>query len=180
LRGFFTQRVPPFRRILLVESGSRRILDRLIPHLFEVHGETLEIDLVTCFGDAPQAFRGKIFNVNEYRGRDARRRLYSTLAARHYDLAGIVCSAEPLMTKWKWALAWKLDAKLFVVNENCDYFCVHWPQTRTIVHFALFRAGLTGGAAIPTIARLLFFPFVLAYLLAYAAVVHLRRKLRTL
>jgi hypothetical protein len=46
-----------------------------------------------------------------------------------------------------------------------------------MLHFILFRAGLTGAAAIPTIARLLFFPLSLAYLLLYAAFVHLRRAI---
>jgi hypothetical protein len=49
-----------------------------------------------------------------------------------------------------------------------------------MLHFMLFRAGLTGGAAIPTIARLIFFPVMLAYLMVYAGFVHLRRKLRTI
>jgi hypothetical protein len=49
-----------------------------------------------------------------------------------------------------------------------------------MAHFMLFRAGLTGAAALPTIARLLFFPLTLAYLLLYAGAVHLRRRIRIL
>ncbi len=140
----------------------------------------MDADLLTCFAEAPDGFRGRVFNVNDYRGRDARGRLYAELAARDYNAAGIICSGEPLLAKWKWVLGAKLKSKLFIVNENCDYFCVDWAHTRMLLHFALFRMGLTGAAAIPTIARLLFFPFVLAYLIAYAGIVHLRRKLRTL
>lgn len=180
MRGFFTRQVPPFHRLLLIESGSRRIFDRLIPHLYEVHGEEMEIDLVTCFAEPPEGFRGRIFNVNDYRGRGARRRLYAQLAERKYNAAGMICSGEPLLSKWKWAIAAQLKSKFFIVNENCDYFPVDWGHTGMLAHVALFRAGLTGGAAIPTIARLLFFPFVLAYLIGYAAVIHLRRKWRTL
>ena len=42
----------------------------------------------------------------------------------------------------------------------------------------MFRAGMTGAAAIPTLARLIFFPLSLTYLLLYAGTVHLRRRLR--
>jgi len=140
----------------------------------------MQADLVTCFAAPPEGFQGRVFNVNDYRGRDARKRLYAELAARDYNACGIICSGEPLMTKWKWVLGAKLKSKIFIVNENCDYFCVDWGHTRMLLHVALFRLGLTGGAAIPTIARLLFFPFVLAYLISYAGIVHLRRKLRTL
>ena len=84
------------------------------------------------------------------------------------------------MTKWKWALAGRLRSKLFILNENADYFWFDWSHWRIMLHFMLFRAGLTGSAAIPTIARLLFFPVSLAYLLLYAGAVHLRRRLRIL
>jgi hypothetical protein len=91
---------------------------------------------------------------------------------------GVICSGESIMTKWKWALAARLPSKVFALNENGDYFWVDWAHWRVMLRFALFRAGLTGAAAIPTIGRLLFFPLSLGYLLLYAAFVHLRRGLR--
>jgi hypothetical protein len=153
----------------------------LIPGIYQHHGENVEIDLLTCFAGTPTTFRGgTVFNVNDYRGREARKRLYSELATRQYAIAGIICAGEPIMTKWKWVLASRLKSKVFVLNENCDYFWLDYTNTRAIVHFALYRMGLTGAAAIPTIARLLFFPVMLLYLILYAGFVHLRRKLRTL
>ena len=82
------------------------------------------------------------------------------------------------MTKWKWALAAQIPAKLFVVNENGDFFWVDYTNWRIIVHFFLFRAGLTGAEAVPTLTRLALFPFTLLFLLAYASWVQLRRKMR--
>jgi hypothetical protein len=156
------------------------LFDDLIAGLYETYGEQLEIDLVTCYAGVPQGFRGKVFRVTDYPGRVARKRLYAELAAEQYPIAGIICSGEPIMTKWKWALAAKLPAKYFVLNENGDYFWIDWGHWRMMVNFALYRAGMTGAAAIPTIGRLLFFPVTLTYLLIYAAFVHVRRKLRTL
>jgi len=180
LRQFFTRATPRFTKVLLIESGSRRLFDDLIAGLYETYGEELEIDLVTCFAGVPQNFRGEVFRIGDYSGRAGRKRLYTELAARRYPIAGIICSGESIMTKWKWALAAKLPSKVFALNENGDYFWLDWAHWRVMLHFALFRIGLTGAAAIPTIARLLFFPLTLAYLLGYAAFVHLKRKLRTL
>ncbi len=102
------------------------------------------------------------------------------LAARQYPILGMICSGESIMTKWKWMLATRLPAKVFVLNENSDYFWLDWGHLRVMAHFALFRVGLTGAAAVPAIARLLFFPVTLTYLLIYAGVVHLRRRIRIL
>jgi len=181
LRGFFTRIQPPFTKILLIESGSRRLFDRLIPGLYDTYGDQLQLDLVTCFAGVPAGFReGRVYRIADYRGREGRKRLYAELAAGGYTVAAMICSGEPIMFKWKWALAAHVPAKFFVLNENSDYFWMDYGRWRIMLRFLLFRAGLTGGAAIPTIARLLFFPFMLLYLIAYAGFVHLRRKLRTL
>ena len=176
LRRFFRRDIPPLTRILLVESGSRHLFDTLIPKLFQIFGD-IEIDLVTCFAGVPEGFHGTVWRVADYPDPASRAQLLAILKARDYAAIGILCAAEPIMTKWKWWLAAKLPAKLFVVNENCDFFWVDRGQWRLILHFLLFRAGLTGAAAVPAIARMLFFPFTLTYLLLYAGAAHLRRKL---
>jgi hypothetical protein len=180
LRHFFRRGHPSFTRVLLIESGSRRLLDYLIPGLYQTYGEQIEIDLVTCFAGVPEGFRGTVYRVTDYAGPEGRNRLYQQLAAGEYPILGMICSGESIMTKWKWMLAARLPAKVFVLNENSDYFWLDWGHWRVIVHFMLFRIGLTGAAALPTIARLLFFPLTLAYLLLYAGVVHLRRRIRIL
>lgn len=156
------------------------MFDYLIPGLYQTYGENIEIDLVTCFAGVPEGFNGTVYRVTDYPGPEGRTRLYKQLAAAKYPILGMICSGESIMTKWKWMLAARLPAKIFVLNENSDYFWLDWGHWRVIVHFMLFRIGLTGAAAIPTIARLLFFPLTLAYLLLYAGVVHLRRRIRIL
>ncbi len=181
MRYFFRKRIPEFRRVLLVESGSRSLFDNLLPGILQHHGENVRIDLVTCYAGVPQGFReetGKVYRVNEYSGRAGQKQLYRELAANRYDIIGIICSDEPIMTKWKWGLALLLRAKLLVLNENGDYFWFDYSNTAVIRHFVLFRAGLAGAGAATTIARLLFFPFTLVYLVLWAASAHLRRKVR--
>lgn len=167
--------------MLLVESGSRRLIESILPGLYN-QPVNQRVDLITCFSGAPGNFdpsRGEIIRTQDHRGRAARRRLFAMLRRRGYDVVGIVCSDEAVLARWKWALAWQVPAKVFVLNENCDYFWFDYSQARTMLHFLLFRLGLTGVEGAATVGRLLFAPFVLLYLLAFAAYIHLRRAIRT-
>lgn len=181
LRLFLSQRIPHFDRVAIVESGSRQLLEDLLPGLYELYGPQLQIDLITCYAGAPAGFRsdrGRLWRITDYPGPAGRARIVHELQARHHSIIGILCSNEPIMTKWKWMLALRLPAKLFVLNENGDYFWVDYGNWRTLLHFVLFRAGLKGPDAVVTLGRLLSFPLAFIYLLAFAGVVHLRRRVR--
>ena len=180
MRYFISRAVPPFSRVLLVESGRRELFEDLLRGLYEVH-PNMTADLVTCYAGTPRQFRadrGRVYRVTDYPDPVSRRKFYAELAANRYSIAGVICSAEPIMTKWKWMLAFRLPAKVFVLNENGDYFWIdrgHWSNIR---HFVLFRAGLSGAGAVRTIGRLVLFPFALIYLVLFALTVHSLRKLR--
>jgi hypothetical protein len=181
VRYVLTGRLPQVNAILLVESGSRGLLEGLIGGLRRTWGDEIPIDLVTCYSSLPAGFEApgtRLYRVGEYRGREGRGRLYRELAGNHYGLVGIVCSGEPLMTKWKWMLAWRIPAKVFVINENGDYFWLDRMHVGAIRRFVLFRSGLAGAGAARTVARLISFPFTLLFLLLYATVVHGRRAIR--
>jgi hypothetical protein len=180
LRYFFRRNAPPCTRLLLVESGSRHLIEKLIPHFYNQYGDQLEIDVVTCYAGQPAGFRGRVFNINDYGGPSGRHALWKDLAARQYTTAGIICSAEPVMTKWKWWLGAKLPSKILVINENADFFELDRAHLSNARRLIAYRAGLSGSAAVPALARLVFFPLTLAYLLLYAGTVHLRRRIRLL
>ncbi len=93
---------------------------------------------------------------------------------------GIICSGEPIMTKWKWALAARVPAKVFIINDNADYFWLDRAHLGMLRRMAAARLGLSGSGAARGLGQAAAFPFVLAYLLLYAAAVHLRRALRLL
>jgi hypothetical protein len=182
MRYFLSKRMPLFERVLLVESGSRQLFEDLLRGLYDVHAE-MRADLVTCYAGVPEHYRtaqGQVYRVTDYRDSRARQEFYAELAGNRYDVILIICSAEPIMTKWKLMLAARLRAKLLILNENGDYFWFDRGHAGTIAHFILFRAGLSGAGAVRTLARLTAFPFALLYLILFAATVHLRRKLRTL
>lgn len=180
MRFFFRRSVPTVERILVVESGSRSIIPALLPRLQSAFGMHVPVDLVTCYPGLPAGFPpgNRVFHVSGYAGPAGRRRLYRELRTAKYSIVGIVCSGDPIMTKWKWALAARIPAKVFVINENADFFWLDYGQRRVIFQFALVRSGLAGTGAARTAAQIAAFPFTLGFLLLYAAAVHLRRGLR--
>lgn len=181
MRYLLTRRQPVVTRILLIESGSRSILEDIVPGIRQTWGDSIPIDLVTCFAGMPEGLRADtttVYRVADFAGKYGPQRLHRELAANRYSVVGIVCAAEPIMTKWKWYLALRLPAKAFVVNENCDYFWIDRTHAATIRNFVLYRMGLAGAGAVRTVARLLLFPFTLCFLILYASVVHLKRALR--
>lgn len=168
--------------MLLVESGSRYLVENLLSGLYANHPVNERVDLITCFPGLPKGFdtaRGTVYRVTDYIGRAARKGFYEKLLVESYDIVGIICSGEAIMTKWKWVLAWQVPAKVFILNENGDYFWFDRTHWRTIKHFVLFRAGLSGAEGVATVLRLLLFPFTFIYLLLFAAYVHMRRIART-
>jgi len=176
---FLRLRFPESTRVLLVESGPRDLVEGVLPKLRRQFGEHVPFDLVTCYAGLPAGFNsesGAVYHIHKYRGREGRRRLYLELQARRHSVLVMVCCGSPIMTKWKWALAFRLPVKVLILNENGDYFWLDRSNWKIIRRFTLLRAGLSGGNAVHTIGRILVFPLTLAYLLLYAAVIHLRRK----
>ena len=166
--------------MLLIESGSRDLLEALIPGIYKNHGRGTVVDVVTCYAGEPRgvADSGTVYRLSDYAGSDGRRRLVDTLRANEYNVCGMICSGEVIMSRWKWYLAFHIPAKTFVLNENGDYFWLDRAHSSLIWHFVLFRIGLAGAAAVPTLLRLLAFPFTLCFLVAFAGFVNLRRRLR--
>ena len=181
LRSFLRPHTaPPIRKILLVESGSRHLLEKLIPNLRLVYGEALQFDLCTCFPGAPAALGGdcKIYRTSAFGNNVARKQLYRELKANQYEAMGIICSAEPIMTKWKWMLVYQAGAHAFLINENADYVWfdrLHWAG---LTAYARTRLGFEDSGAVRTLARIVLLPLSLIYLSLYTLKVHALRALR--
>jgi hypothetical protein len=179
VRRLFNRRGSPgAARILFVESGSRALAEHVLPALRQASGGAAPLDLLTCYTGLPVGLDPEsVYRVSAY-GPDGRRRLYQELSEKRYSVLAILCSDEPVLTKWKFALALLLPCRVLIFNENGDYFWLNRAHLGTALHFVLFRAGLTGPDAVRTLARAALIPFTLLYLLLYASVVHMRRMLR--
>lgn len=181
LRYFLRPHQAPLpRKILLVESGSRHLLERLIPNLRQVYGENLHVDLCTCFPGVPQGLGAerRIYRTADFGTTSLRSGLYRELRANGYHAIGIICSAEPIMTKWKWMLVYRTGAHAFLINENADYVWFDRLHGSGLAAYARTRLGLEDSGAVRTLAHIVLFPVSLLYLSLYALTVHTRRALR--
>jgi hypothetical protein len=185
LRYFLSRRAAPLTGVLLIESGSRSLIEGIVPHLRATWARDVPIDLLTCFGGVPAGlgaegtvYRTVVYRTTDYTTPERRNELLGQLRARNYSMVGMICSGEPIMTKWKWMIALRLPVKVFIINENGDYFWVNREQSAVLREFCLVRMGLQGEGAIRTIGRLLIFPFSLLFLVLYAFVAHSRRMVR--
>jgi len=180
VRYFLSRREPPLTGVLLIESGSRSLIEGVVGQLRATWARDVPIDLLTCFGGLPAGFGpgATVYRTTDYTTAESRKELLRRLRAGNYSMVGMICSGEPIMTKWKWMIALRLPAKVFIINENGDYFWLNREQAATVREFCLVRMGLEGEGAIRTIGRLLIFPFSLIFLLLYAFVAHSARIAR--
>ena len=180
MRYVLSRRTPAGSRILLIESGSRFLMERVAPLLRSTWAASYELDLVTCYGGAPEGLPAdaRIFRVGDYGTPERRRELIKELRARDYAYAGMICSAEPIMTKWKWMLVYQTGVRTFLINENADYVWfdrLHW---KGLTAYASLRLGFEDSGAVRTLVRIVLLPFSLMYLSLYALRVHALRALR--
>jgi hypothetical protein len=181
MRYCFTRRKPPFTKMLVVESGSRQILEAAIPKFRALFGDAAQMDLLTCLPGLPQVFHpagARVFRVTDCRSGADRLRLLKELRSQGYPLLGIICSDEPVMTLWKLATVALLPAKVLVFNENADFFWLDWDHRKAIRQFVFYRAGLLDDSAVRKLMQLAAFPFLLAFLIAYAVYAHMVRACR--
>ena len=104
--------------------------------------------------------------------------LLRALRRERHPVAAMLCAGDAIMRPWRFALLAMLRAKFLIVNENADFFWLDRGNFGAILQFLLKRTGLRDPFAARTLVRLAAFPFTLAYLLAFAARVHVVRALR--
>src|ERR1700685_4122098 len=92
VRYFLSRREPPLTRILLIESGSRSLLEGILPHLRSVWGSNAAVDLVTCYGGLPAGFGPEtvVYRVTDYGSPEGREQLISLQRGREYSIAGMI------------------------------------------------------------------------------------------
>jgi hypothetical protein len=173
---------PEKARILLVESGSREVLEKAIPTVRTFwDGATPPIDVLTCFGGVPEGIGddGEIFRVRDYPGPE-RKKLLRELKGRGYAVMGIVCSEEPILAKWKFLIALSVPAKMLVINESGDCFWADRSNWSAIRQFVASRSGITGATVLRSVLQMAVLPVTFVWLSCYAAGAHTVRAFNRL
>lgn len=171
---------PELERVLVIESGSRRAAERFLTQLY-MEEPAQRVDVLTCYGSAPTAFdpdRGQVFHTHKVKGGGARGELFRSFAAARYSAVCILCTGDDIMTKWKWAAALRIPAKVMIVNESADTFWLDRGHLRELRHMARDRVGNAWLMPLRFAAQVLVFPFTVSILLTFAAVAHGKRLWR--
>ncbi len=180
MRWFLSGRVPNAARILLVESGSRHLLERAVAAMSR-HFPEAKFDLCTCFpGTLETVAVEKVWRVNEARSAGAKLSLARAVVRTRPPIAALLFSGEPVMFNWKILLLALLPSKIIVINEHGDFFWLDRKNLKILRSFVGARLGVGGDAFLRAISQLLVFPFVLLYLVFYALVTYLARWTRLL
>jgi hypothetical protein len=166
----FPQRGP----VLLIESGTRELLEKSIPVIRTFWGKTPPpIDVFTCFRGIPEGLPDdvQVYRVRDYQGVE-RKNLLRELKGRGYSVVAIVCSGEAILERWKWLLAASIPAKILIINESGDCFWCDRENWSAIREFILSRSGVTGATVLRSILQIAALPITFPFLLLFAAGAH--------
>ena len=180
MRYFFRRYIPEPRRVLLVESGSRRIMEKAHARMRSIFPQA-RYDLCTCFPGAPASICfDRIFRVTEAPDILSKWRMALAMRRSRPSIAALLYTGEPILFPWKILLMALLPSKLLVVNENGDFFWLDWRNRAVFGQFLGARVGVNGPDLLRAACRLLFFPVALTFLLLNALVAYLGRWSRLL
>ncbi len=180
MRYFFRSRIPEPHRVLLVESGSRWILEKAYARMRAIFPQA-RFDLCTCFpgAPAPGGFE-RVFRVTEAPGLVSKWRLALAMRRSRPPIAALLFTREEILLRWKVLLLFLLPSKLLVVNENGDFFWLDWSNREVLRQFLGARAGLDGLELFRAAVRVLLWPFVFLFLAGGALLAYLGRWTRLL
>lgn len=180
MRYFLRGRIPDAQRVLLVESGSRWVLEKAYARMRSIFPGA-RFDLCTCFSGepAPGGFEN-VYRVTDAPGTVAKVKMLLAMRRSRAPIAALVFSREPILLPWKLALMALLPAKLLVVNENGDFFWLDWRNRTVLKQFMGSRMGVDGLELLRTVSRVLVFPLVFVFLALGALAAYSRRWLRLL
>ena len=180
MRYFFRSRIPEPRTVLLVESGSRSVMEKAYARMTPIFSQA-RFELCTCFPGvpAPGGFE-RVYRVTE--ATDAASKWNMLLAMRRSrpPVAALLFTTDPILFRWKLLLMLLLPSKLLVVNENADFFWLDWSNRDLIRRFLGARLDVEGAELLRAAFRLLLFPFAFTFLACYALFAYLGRWLRLL
>ncbi len=72
----------PLTGVLLIESGSRSLIERVAPHLRATWARDVPIDLLTCFGGLPAGLgpEATVYRTTDYATPEKRKELAAPVA----------------------------------------------------------------------------------------------------
>jgi len=181
MRGLLSSVHPSFERLLVIESGPRDVAETFLEHLYGIQ-KSEHVDLLTCYAGAPKSFdpqRGTLYSVHDPSAKENRAQFTRKLLRTPYTVIAILCTGDPVLTKWKWIIALRANAKVLIVNEHAGFFLLDVKHRRPAKMMLSLRLGLHQPLQLHLIGELFLVPFTITYLALYAGFVHARRAIRS-
>ena len=180
MRYFLRSRIPEPTIVLLVESGSRCVMEKAYARMRLIFPQA-HFELCTCFPGvpSPSGFE-RVYRVAEAPDGASKWKMLLAMRRSRPQVAALLFTGEPVMVRWKLVLMLLLPSKLLVVNENGDFFWLDWSNRAVLGRFLRSRLDVEGAELLRAICRLLVLPFLFTFLAAYALLAYLGRWLRLL
>ncbi|MBI1956214.1 MAG: hypothetical protein HYS38_07445 [Acidobacteria bacterium] len=174
MKYFFRKKVPLAHDVLFIESGSPEVTRRVLEGIRQIFPDA-RYHLLTCWPDAPSVRFDTVFRASEYPSGWSKLRLLLTIRRKGWEVMAILCTGERILWRWKMLALALIPANVLVVNENADFFWLHWGNWRTLRQLLAVRWAANLGGLFWTALRALAFPFTLLFLLFIAAFLYTRR-----
>ena len=181
MRGLAAPPEGKLDRVLLIESGTREAGELILSRLAGKAGGA-GMHLLTCYDTPPLALsqfqNAECFSVHAPEAVRDRAKYARQLARGPYDAVIVLATGSGVLSKWKWLVALQTASRLVLADEDGAWFFVTLrnPAPLLVLALRLLRVG-TVPELVVAFFRMLSVPFVLAYLVAFAIAVHVRRAL---
>ncbi|MBI3895546.1 MAG: hypothetical protein HY313_06415 [Acidobacteria bacterium] len=162
------------RDVLLIESGSPEVSRRALEGIRQIFPGA-QYHLLTCWPGTPSMRFDTAFRASDYPTWRSKLRLLLFFRRKGWEVMAILCTGERILWRWKMLALILIPAKVLVVNENADFFWLHWENWRTLEQLLASRLGVNLTGFFSTAPRALMFPFLLLFLLVTAAFFYIRR-----
>lgn len=174
MKYFFRRKVPQARDILVIESGSPEVVQRVLGSIRAIFPNA-RYYLLTCRPDPSPGSFATVFHTSDYPSWGNKLRLLLTFRRKKWEVMVILCTGERLLWRWKISALLLVPAKVLIVNEHADFFWLHWENWRTLRKLLAVRWGLNLDELFSAILRILVFPFIVLFLLSTAVFLYMRR-----
>ncbi|MBI4458678.1 MAG: hypothetical protein HY648_01300 [Acidobacteria bacterium] len=174
--------MPTASDVLVIESGSPEVARRALAGIRRIFPGA-RYHLLTCLPDPPPIRFDTVFRASDYPSGWSKLRLLLSFRRKGWEVIAILCTGEGILWRWKVLALALVPAKVLVVNENADFFWLHWENWRTLQQLLASRWGMGWavrwevnlGGPYSIAFHVLVFPFLLLFLLFTAAFLYARR-----
>src|SRR3990172_1686617 len=113
MKYFLRGKIPAARDVLVIESGSPEGTRRALGGIRRIFPDA-RYHLLTCWPDPPPDLFADVFRAADYPSGWEKVRLLVSFARRRWRVLAILCTGEPILSRWKILALALLPAKVLV------------------------------------------------------------------